>query len=66
VRAPGGVTTWNGPYLKGGTVPVDPWGQAYTYRSPAAQAPYEIISQGPNGRQGGEDGSGAIKSQGKR
>ena len=66
VQAPGRVSTWNGPYLKGGTVPLDPWGQPYTYRSPATQAPYEIISLGPNGRQGGDDTTGMIKSSGKR
>src|SRR6185312_10414616 len=34
VRKPGNVTTWNGPYLKGGQVPADPWGHPYVYRSP--------------------------------
>jgi Type II secretion system (T2SS), protein G len=31
VRRPEGLATWNGPYLKGTTVPNDPWGQSYTY-----------------------------------
>jgi general secretion pathway protein G len=26
---------WNGPYLRGGVVPNDPWGHSYIYRSPA-------------------------------
>ncbi|MFP5323954.1 MAG: type II secretion system protein GspG, partial [Gammaproteobacteria bacterium] len=25
-QRPPGVDVWNGPYVKGGTVPVDPWG----------------------------------------
>src|ERR1700709_2318094 len=41
-NAPG----WNGPYLRGGVVPNDPWGHTYVYRSPGERAPYEIISLG--------------------
>src|SRR3954449_4227116 len=29
-----GTAGWNGPYLRGGLVPADPWGHAYVYRSP--------------------------------
>src|ERR1700743_2380815 len=28
VRQPPGVSAWNGPYLKGGSVPNDPWNKA--------------------------------------
>lgn len=48
-----GVTAWNGPYLKGGTVPKDPWGNQYVYKQPAEQAPYEIRSFGSDGQEGG-------------
>src|SRR6478672_6850279 len=34
-------TGWNGPYLRGGVVPNDPWGHVYVYRAPGASAPYE-------------------------
>jgi len=44
---------WNGPYLRGGVVPSDPWGHAYVYRSPGERAPYEIISRGSDGQEGG-------------
>lgn len=30
---------WNGPYLRGGVVPNDPWGHVYVYRSPARARP---------------------------
>jgi general secretion pathway protein G len=53
VQRPSSVTIWNGPYLKGGRVPVDPWGNAYLYRAPAETAPYEIISRGADGQEGG-------------
>ena len=44
---------WNGPYLRGGVVPNDPWGHSYVYRSPGERAPYEIISLGSDGQEGG-------------
>jgi len=54
VSAPAGVANWNGPYWKKATVPKDPWGTEYKYTSPAANAPYEIISLGADGKEGGE------------
>jgi len=53
VRQTGGLTSWNGPYLKGGAVPLDPWGKAYVYRSPGEHANYDIISYGSDGQEGG-------------
>ncbi|MEA2912545.1 MAG: ral secretion pathway protein, partial [Bradyrhizobium sp.] len=44
---------WNGPYLRGGVVPNDPWGHSYVYRSPGERAPFEIISLGSDGQEGG-------------
>src|SRR6201999_1456035 len=32
VQKPAGAANWNGPYIKGDSVPLDPWGHAYTYR----------------------------------
>ena len=58
VQRPTGIEIWNGPYVKGGKVPPDPWGNAYQYRSPVDRAPYEIVSYGADGREGGT-GSGA-------
>src|SRR5450759_145610 len=34
VQSPGTIPAWNGPYLKGGLLPNDPWGKSYVYRSP--------------------------------
>ena len=53
VRRPGNIAAWNGPYLKGGVVPPDPWGTPYVYRSPGERSPYEIISLGSDGQEGG-------------
>ena len=48
--APSGVTSWNGPYLKGEAQPLDPWNHTYTYASPGrAGREFELCSRGPNG-----------------
>jgi len=54
ISAPSGVANWNGPYWKKSSVPKDPWGNEYKYVSPAQSAPYEIISLGADGKEGGE------------
>src|SRR6202795_3828951 len=53
VRPTGGVAGWAGPYLKGGNVPNDPWNNPYVYRSPGQHGPYEIMSYGSDGQEGG-------------
>jgi general secretion pathway protein G len=53
VRQTPGVAAWNGPYLKGGNVPSDPWNNNYVYRSPGEHGPYDIISYGSDGQEGG-------------
>src|SRR5712692_4417148 len=50
VKPAPGLTAWNGPYLKGGTVPNDPWGKSYVYRSPGERSAYEIVSYGADGQ----------------
>jgi len=52
-RRPPGVTAWNGPYLKGGAVPNDPWNGPYVYRAPGEHGAYDIISYGSDGQEGG-------------
>jgi general secretion pathway protein G len=51
-RTPG-VAAWNGPYLKGGNVPSDPWSHNYIYRAPGEHGPYDIVSYGSDGQEGG-------------
>jgi general secretion pathway protein G len=62
VQRSGGLTAWNGPYLKGGSVPNDPWGKAYAYRSPGEHGPYDIISFGADGQEGGTGTAADITS----
>jgi general secretion pathway protein G len=53
VKQTPGVSAWNGPYLRGGNVPNDPWSHGYVYRSPGEHSPYDIISYGSDGQEGG-------------
>ncbi len=62
VQRPGNAQEWNGPYLKGGVVPNDPWGHPYVYRSPVERAPYEIVSYGADGQEGGTGTAADISS----
>jgi len=50
---PDGVTKWDGPCLPK-AVPLDPWGNPYTYKYPGEHGDYEIVSYGADGRAGGE------------
>lgn len=62
VRRPPSAGGWNGPYLKSGSVPADPWGRAYLYRAPGDREPYEIVSLGASGQPNGTGSDGVIKS----
>ena len=61
-QRPGSAEAWNGPYVRGGLVPNDPWGHPYLYRSPSEHGAYEIISYGSDGQQGGTGTAADIES----
>jgi general secretion pathway protein G len=61
-QRPGAIDSWNGPYLRTGLVPNDPWGHPYIYRSPGEHGPYDIISYGSDGQQGGAGTAADIES----
>lgn len=65
VQAPANVQAWNGPYLKGGVVPKDPWGNGYVFRSPGQHGTYDIISFGSDGQEGGTGSATDITSWAK-
>jgi general secretion pathway protein G len=54
VKAPKNINNWHGPYLKKGTVPKDPWGRDYVYRSPGEHGAYDLYSLGADGSEGGD------------
>jgi general secretion pathway protein G len=53
VKQTPGVGAWNGPYLRGGSLPNDPWNHSYLYRSPGEHGPYDIMTYGSDGQEGG-------------
>ncbi len=46
---------WNGPYLQKNSIPDDPWGNEYHYRSPGINNPhsFDLWSYGANNQEGG-------------
>ncbi|MFQ5739460.1 MAG: type II secretion system major pseudopilin GspG [Acidobacteriota bacterium] len=61
IEAPG-VQNWSGPYLSKQTLPKDPWGKDYEYRSPGQHGDYDLWSYGADGTEGGEGENGDITS----
>jgi len=51
---------WNGPYIQGGKIPLDPWGEPYQYAYPGTKnkGTYDIWSKGPDKQSGNEDDIG--------
>ncbi len=53
VTMPADIKGWNGPYID--TVPLDGWGNEYTYYPPEQGSnTFEIISYGADGEEGGD------------
>jgi general secretion pathway protein G len=52
VERPAGLTRWSGPYLKK-SVPQDPWGHPYLYKSPGDHGEFDLLSHGKDGQPGG-------------
>jgi len=52
VKRPSEGDNWNGPYLKGNDVPLDPWNHPYDYRNPSTRPDhdFDLCSRGPNGQ----------------
>lgn len=48
---------WGGPYIKGKTVPLDPWKREYQYRYPGSKNSdsYDLFSFGPDGVESEDD-----------
>ncbi len=51
VEKPAAATNWNGPYVKGDKIPLDPWSRPYVYRRPSERPghEYDLCSTGPKG-----------------
>lgn len=53
---------WNGPYLRQERQLRDPWNRDFLYRSPVEGAPFELISLGADGKEGGNGEDADIKA----
>lgn len=51
VEPPTKIARWNGPYIKGNSVPVDPWGQPYIYKISGPNGPFEVSFRQQDGRE---------------
>lgn len=62
VSPPGGgkAASWRGPYIEGGKVPLDPWGEPYQYAYPGVKnkGSYDLWSKGPDKQSGTADDIG--------
>ncbi|MBV8536350.1 MAG: type II secretion system major pseudopilin GspG, partial [Alphaproteobacteria bacterium] len=55
IEQPAGVPGWNGPYVKGGQIPADPWGRPFQYRTPSQRPKhdYDLYTLGADNAPGG-------------
>jgi general secretion pathway protein G len=60
IVAPGDAKQWHGPYFDPAQLPIDPWGNPYVYYYPSKrnQATYDLLSVGPDGKEGTDDDIG--------
>jgi general secretion pathway protein G len=63
VQRPDSAQGWNGPYMKGASMPTDPWGRAYKYANPGPNGGIEILSLGEDGTPGGEGDNADIRNK---
>jgi general secretion pathway protein G len=64
VRSPGNVAGWKGPYIDSPSVPADPWGNPYLYKSPGEHGSYDLSSQGSDKAPGGSGEAADVTSWG--
>lgn len=63
VQQPAGVENWDGPYIKDGKMPLDPWNRPYQLKVPGSSgSKYEIICLGSDGRPGGDADAADLSS----
>ncbi len=57
-----GIQNWSGPYLEKNSLPPDPWGRTYEYRSPGQHGDFDLWSNGADGNPGGDGDDADITS----
>ena len=51
---PKNISEWNGPYVRREKQLLDPWNHPFIYRAPGKAAPYDLITLGADGVEGGK------------
>jgi general secretion pathway protein G len=54
LAAPSGVASWNGPYIRDAKQLKDPWSNDFSYKAPGEKGPFDLLSLGADGKEGGE------------
>jgi general secretion pathway protein G len=55
IARPANAPKWNGPYLKGGELPADPWNKPFYYEIPSKRGlAYDLYTLGADGARGGD------------
>jgi general secretion pathway protein G len=52
--APAGLDAWNGPYVKSERQLKDPWGRPLIYSAPGKRGPFDLMTLGADGKEGGK------------
>jgi general secretion pathway protein G len=65
IAKPDDAPNWAGPYIKGGDLPVDPWGHQYLYQLPSSRTglDYDLCSLGNADKPGQPGDAGLICNQ---
>lgn len=50
---PAGRPEWAGPYVRRDKQLIDPWGRPFIYRAPGRNGPFDLITLGADGAEGG-------------
>src|SRR5208337_1394980 len=60
IQQPSNAKNWHGPYFDPPQLPMDPWGNPYVYYYPGKHNPtsYDLLSVGPDGKEGTDDDIG--------
>lgn len=61
IKRPASANGWAGPYLKGGSIPMDPWNKPYRYTA-TGDSQIEIVSFGSDGATGGEGENADVRN----
>jgi len=62
VDRPASEPKWAGPYLRK-SVPLDPWGKPYVYKTPGEKGDFDLVSFGKDGQPGGSGEAADISNR---